>query len=75
METEYAKSVNLAEVTLATFLPAEDDAALEQFSVTENIDGVNVTVAAIGWGEKKIYSLSLSPFPDLINIVIRELSI
>ncbi len=47
---QYAKSLNLAEVTLATFLPAEDEAALEQFSVTENIDGVKVTVAAIGWG-------------------------
>ncbi len=46
---QYTKSLNLAGVTPATFLPAEDEAALEQFSVMENVDGVKVTVAAIGW--------------------------
>ncbi len=47
---QYAKSLNFSEVTLATFLTVEDEAVLEQFSVEEIIDGVKVTVTAIGWG-------------------------
>ncbi len=47
---QYAKSLNFNEVTLATFLTVEDEAVLEQLSVEEVIEGVKVTVMAIGWG-------------------------
>ncbi len=45
----YAKSLGLHRVALAMFLPFEDDAVLEELSGEEMIDGVRVTVVAIGW--------------------------
>ncbi|MCP4605826.1 MAG: hypothetical protein GY847_35790 [Proteobacteria bacterium] len=46
---QYAKGLTLASVTLAIFTPASDDAVLEKLSGKEIIDGVTVTVVAIGW--------------------------
>ncbi len=45
----YAKQVGLNGVTLAVFVPVEDEAILQELSVTETIDQVTVTVVAIGW--------------------------
>ncbi|MCP4757281.1 MAG: hypothetical protein GY866_40985 [Proteobacteria bacterium] len=45
----YAKSLTLANVTLAMFTPAYDETVLEKLSGREIIDGVTVTVVAIGW--------------------------
>ncbi|MCP4629980.1 MAG: hypothetical protein GY850_41705 [bacterium] len=45
----YAKSLALAGVTLAIFTPSYDKSVLEKLSVKETIDGVTVTVVAIGW--------------------------
>lgn len=45
----YAKSLGLAEVTLAMFTPVEDDAILEKLSGVESIDGIRVMTVAIKW--------------------------
>ncbi len=45
----YAKSLGLDNVTLAMFAPVGDDAKLEKLSGEEMIDGVRMTVVAIGW--------------------------
>ncbi len=45
----YAKSLELDRVSLAIFLAVDDDAVLEALSGEEVIDGVRVTVVAIGW--------------------------
>ena len=45
----YAKSLGFEQVTLATFVPVEDETVLEKLSVAAVIDGVRVTVVAIGW--------------------------
>lgn len=45
----YAKSLGLAQVTLAVFVPLEDETVLQQLSVVETVDEVEVTVVAIGW--------------------------
>ncbi len=46
---QYAKSLALDRVTLAIFTPTSDEAVLDKLSVKEKIDGVTVTVVAIGW--------------------------
>lgn len=46
---QYARSLGLAAVTLATFLPVEDESILTKLSGETNIDGVHVSVVAIGW--------------------------
>ncbi|MCB0063435.1 MAG: hypothetical protein KDE19_15040, partial [Caldilineaceae bacterium] len=45
----YAKRLGFSQVTLATFIPVEEAAVLEKLSVTAVIEGVTVTVVAIGW--------------------------
>ncbi|MCP4600501.1 MAG: hypothetical protein GY847_08210, partial [Proteobacteria bacterium] len=45
----YAKSLGVDSVTLATFMAVEDGDVLEKLSREELIDGVRVTVVAIGW--------------------------
>jgi hypothetical protein len=45
----YTKQLGLQQVTLAVFVPLEEEAVLQELSVTETVDGVTVTVVAIGW--------------------------
>lgn len=45
----YAKSMGLNSVTLALFVPVEDEIVLNQLSIQTNIDVVWVHVVAIGW--------------------------
>ncbi len=45
----YAKSLGFKTVTLATFVPVEDETVLKKLSDEETIDGVKVNVVAIGW--------------------------
>ncbi len=45
----YAKSLGFSTVTLALFVPVEDKTILAKLSEEEIIDGVQVTVMAIGW--------------------------
>jgi len=45
----YAKRMGLTQVTLAVFIPVEDEQVLQELSVTEAVDGVSVSVVAIGW--------------------------
>ncbi|MFN8493739.1 MAG: hypothetical protein U0350_39420 [Caldilineaceae bacterium] len=45
----YAKRLGLNQVTLAVFVPVEDEAVLQALSVIETVDEVIVTVVAIGW--------------------------
>ncbi|EDN66965.1 conserved hypothetical protein [Beggiatoa sp. PS] len=46
---DYAKSLNLDNVTIALFIPVLDETVLEKLSTIEVINGVEVTVVAIGW--------------------------
>lgn len=46
---DYAKSLGLDTVTMAVFLPVEDETVLEKLSGDVTIDHVLVHVAAIGW--------------------------
>ncbi|MCP4402899.1 MAG: hypothetical protein GY801_37055 [bacterium] len=45
----YAKELQFDAVTIAVFLPLDDQSVLDTLSVTEEIDGIRVTVVAIGW--------------------------
>jgi hypothetical protein len=45
----YARSLNLNSVTLALFVPVDDEAVLAKLSGEHQSDGVTVTVVAIGW--------------------------
>jgi hypothetical protein len=45
----YAKNLGFETVTLATFLPVEDEIVLEKISGEEVIEGVRVIIVAIGW--------------------------
>jgi hypothetical protein len=45
----YARKLALSSITLAVFVPLDDDAVLDQLSRTEDVEGVRVHVAAIGW--------------------------
>ncbi|MEM7127871.1 MAG: AAA-like domain-containing protein [Chloroflexota bacterium] len=45
----YGKRMGLDQVTMAVFIPVEDEKVLEALSVTEFIDGVTVKMVAIGW--------------------------
>jgi len=47
--SRYAKNLNMDEVTIALFVPVEDEDVLEKLSGEEEIEGIKVTVAAIGW--------------------------
>ena len=46
---EYAKGLGLDAVTMAVFIPVEDETVLEKLSGEVMIEGVRVTVVAIGW--------------------------
>ncbi|MCP4400310.1 MAG: hypothetical protein GY801_23755 [bacterium] len=46
---EYAKSSGLDTVTMAVFVPIEDETVLERLSSDATIDTIQVHVAAIGW--------------------------
>jgi len=46
---EYAGRLNMDSVTVALFVPTEDEEILGQLSGGQTIDGVSVTVVAIGW--------------------------
>lgn len=46
---EYAKSLGLGSVTMAVFVPVEDEDVLKELSNTEMCDQVQVTTVAIGW--------------------------
>lgn len=45
----YARSLEFERVTVAMFVPVDDETILEKLSVAEVIEGVQVTVVAIGW--------------------------
>ncbi len=45
----YAKGIGLDKVSLALFVPVDDESVLEKLSGEEHIDGVRVMVTAIGW--------------------------
>ncbi|MCP4107809.1 MAG: hypothetical protein GY749_20080 [Desulfobacteraceae bacterium] len=45
----YAKSLGLDKASIALFVPVEDESVLEKLSGTEQTDGVEVAVTAIGW--------------------------
>jgi hypothetical protein len=44
-----AGSLNLNSVTLALFVPVDDESVLAKLSGGSHLDGVTVTVVAIGW--------------------------
>ncbi len=46
---QYAKDLGFDNVTMALFIPIEEETVLEKLSEIEMIDGVQVTVIAIGW--------------------------
>jgi hypothetical protein len=46
---EYATNLGFDNVTMAIFIPVEEETVLEKLSEIEMIDGVKVTVVAIGW--------------------------
>ena len=46
---QYAQSLGMKKVTVAMFVPVDDETVLEKLSVKEVIEGVQVTVVAIGW--------------------------
>ena len=45
----YARSLNLNSVTLALFVPVDDETVLAKLSGEHQSNGVTVTVVAIGW--------------------------
>ena len=47
---EYARQTGYPDVTLAMFAPFTDEDVLDQLSVRETIDGIDVTVVVIGQG-------------------------
>jgi len=45
----YGQRLGLSQVTLALFIPVEDEQVLQALSVTDVINGITVSVVAIGW--------------------------
>ncbi len=45
----YARKLSLTSITLAVFVPVDDETVLDQLSGTEDLEGVRVHVTAIGW--------------------------
>lgn len=45
----YAQRLGFERVTLAVFVPIEEESVLEKLSVSETIHGITVDVVAIGW--------------------------
>lgn len=46
---QYAQSLGLDWVTMAVFIPMQDETVLTKLSSDETINGVRVTVVMIGW--------------------------
>ncbi|MCP4606332.1 MAG: hypothetical protein GY847_38445, partial [Proteobacteria bacterium] len=46
---DYGRNLGLDAVTIALFVPSDDEAVLEKLAVEETIDGVRVAVSPIGW--------------------------
>ena len=46
---EYARKLGRSEITIALFIPVADETVLARLSGEETVDGVQVTVTAIGW--------------------------
>jgi hypothetical protein len=46
---DYAKNLGLARVTMAVFIPVLEDLVLSKLSTIEVINGIEVSVVAIGW--------------------------
>jgi len=46
---QYAQKLRFPTITLAVFVPVEDEAILAQLSGEQTFDGVRVCIAAIGW--------------------------
>jgi hypothetical protein len=46
---DYANKLSLDSVTIALFIPVLEETVLEQLSTTEVVNGIEVTVVAIGW--------------------------
>jgi len=46
---QYAKSLGFEQVTVAMFVPVDDETILEKLSSEEIIEGVQVKLVAIGW--------------------------
>jgi len=46
---DYAKNLGLDRVTIALFIPVLEETVLEQLSTIEVVNGIEVTVVAIGW--------------------------
>lgn len=45
----YAKSLGLNNVTVALFVPVDNNDAIAKLSIEHETDGVKVTVVAIAW--------------------------
>ncbi|HRI63744.1 MAG TPA: AAA-like domain-containing protein [Polyangium sp.] len=45
----YAKKLGLSAATVAVFAPVDDDAVLAKLSSETDVDGVRVTIVALGW--------------------------
>jgi len=45
----YAKQLNLKAVTLAVFVPTKDENVIEKLCSDNEIEGIKITIAAIGW--------------------------
>ncbi|KHD08997.1 hypothetical protein PN36_00275 [Candidatus Thiomargarita nelsonii] len=46
---DYAKNLGFDSVTIALFIPVLEEAVLEKLSTIEVVNGVEVSVVAIGW--------------------------
>lgn len=46
---DYAKNLGLSSVTIALFIPVLEETVLETLSTTEVINGIEVSIVAIGW--------------------------
>ncbi|QTA82410.1 AAA ATPase-like domain-containing protein [Desulfonema limicola] len=46
---KYAQNLELSAITLAVFVPVEDEEILAKLSSSQNIEGVKLDVSAIGW--------------------------
>ncbi|QTA82408.1 AAA ATPase-like domain-containing protein [Desulfonema limicola] len=45
----YARKLNLKSITIAVFVPVEDEEILEKLSSSQTIEGIKLDVSAIGW--------------------------
>ncbi|MCP5046655.1 MAG: ATP-binding protein [bacterium] len=45
----YARQMGLEQVTIAMFVPVEDETVIRELSTRETIEGIDITLVAIGW--------------------------